>query len=167
MTLALRFEDYQQLVGVIRQQAAALDEQRWDDWLSLHSDDIIFWLPAWVDENTLTHDPHNEVSLIYLEGKAALSDRVWRFTSGNSPASIPLARTSHVIGNEQVVSFDGHIAVVHCQWHTLVYRRKRSWVYGGSCRYTLRLEAGQWRIGQRYITLTNDQIDTALDLYHL
>jgi len=167
MTAALSFSEYQQLVGVIHDQAAALDEQRWEDWLSFYSETTVFWLPAWIDEKTLTRDPYTEVSLIYIEGKAALSDRLWRLTSGNSPASVPLARTSHLIGNERVRLADGENAIIDCRWHTLVYRHKRSWSYGGSCSYTLQREQGQWRIAKRIISLTNDQIDTALDLYHL
>lgn len=167
MTMPLTFEAFQQLTGVIREQAIALDEQRWDDWQSFYADDIVFWLPAWVDEHTLTSDPLNEVSMIYFAGKAALSDRVWRFSSGTSPASIPLPRTSHLIGSDLVESFTGDHAVVNCRWHTTVVRNGRTWFYAGSCRYTLRLEAGNWRIAERYITLTNDQIETALDIYHL
>lgn len=167
MKTAFDFVQYQAWTDVIHAHTAALDEQRWDDWLALHTEDVVFWLPAWINETTQTQNPLQEVSLIYIEGKSALSDRLWRLTNGDSPASVPLARTSHLVGNYRVLNCAAEEVVVDCHWHTLVYRHKRTWHYAGRCRYTLRLVDKHWLIGRRDITLTNDQVDTVLDLYHL
>ena len=85
------FPTWQALTGVLVEEAACLDEQRWDDWLALFTEDAVLWAPAWDAEHRLTTDPQSEVSLFYVEGRPALSDRVWRWSRGDSPASVPLA----------------------------------------------------------------------------
>lgn len=161
------FAAFQALQNLLYEEAACLDEQRWDDWLALYTEDAVYWVPAWDGEHRLTTDPAGEVSLIYVEGRTALSDRVWRFASGDSPASQPLPRTSHLVGNLRVAELGAQQAVLHSRWHTQVFRQKRTWSYAGAYRHTLRREGGRWRIAEKYVVLVNDLIDTALDLYHL
>jgi 3-phenylpropionate/cinnamic acid dioxygenase small subunit len=161
------FATWQVLTGVLIEEAACLDEQRWDDWLALFTEDAVLWAPAWDAEHRLTTDPQSEVSLFYVEGRPALSDRVWRWSRGDSPASVPLPRTSHLIGSLRVLSCDGRQAELTARWHTQVYRSRRTWSYAGGYRHTLRLEDGHWRIARKTIVLTNDLLDTTLDLYHV
>lgn len=167
MSAVADFATWQALCDVLHEEAACLDEQRWDDWLALYTDDAVLWAPAWDAEHQLTRDPMREVSLFYVEGKPALSDRAWRWSRGDSPASQPLPRTSHLIGNVRAQELTPAQAVLAARWHTQVYRARRTWSYAGSYRHTLRLEAGHWRIAQKTIVLTNDLVDTTLDLYHV
>lgn len=161
------FATFSTLSDLLFEEAACLDERRWDDWLALYADDAVFWLPSWNDEFELTADPHGEVSLFYVHGKDALTDRVWRWSSGGSPASLPLPRTSHLIGNIRVLRCDGNEAELTARWNCQLFRRQRSWNYAGSYRHQLRMIDGHWRIAHKYVVLTNDLIDTALDLYHV
>ena len=167
MSGAPDFATWQALSGLLFEEAACLDEQRWNDWLDLYTDDAVLWAPAWDSEHQLTRDPMNEVSLFYVEGKPALSDRAWRWSSGDSAASAPLPRTSHLVGSVRVTQFSADAAVLHSRWHTQVYRARRTWSYAGSYRHTLLLGDGRWRIAHKYIVLTNDLVDTTLDLYHV
>ncbi|MGK2942101.1 MAG: aromatic-ring-hydroxylating dioxygenase subunit beta, partial [Immundisolibacter sp.] len=48
-------------------EAACLDQRRWDDWLALYTPDCEFWVPAWKSEDTPTGDPGGEVSLVYYD----------------------------------------------------------------------------------------------------
>ena len=158
---------WQALTGVLLEEAACLDEQRWDDWLALFTEDAVLWAPAWDAENRLTADPHREVSLFYVEGRPALSDRAWRWSRGDLPASQPLPETSHLIGSLRVLTCDDSTAELTARWHTQVYRNRRAWSYAGSYQHALRLEAGAWRIASKTITLGYDLLDTTLDLYHV
>ena len=79
----------------------------------------------------------------------------------------PLPRTSHLIGSLRVLACDADTAAVGSRWHTQVYRHRRTWSYAGSYRHTLRLDAGRWRIAGKTIVVTNDLLDTTLDLYHV
>ena len=46
------------------EEAAALDERRWHDWLALFTPDCEYWVPAWKSAFETTSDPDGEVSLI-------------------------------------------------------------------------------------------------------
>ena len=161
------FAEYQAVCSLLYEEGACLDEQRWDDWLNLYTEDAVFWTPAWDSEHTVTTDPQNEVSLLYIEGKEALSDRVWRWASGDSPASTPLPRTSHLMGNVRIARWNDTEAEVQSRWHTQVYRQHRTWSYAGSYRHTLRRNSNNLQIREKYVVLANDLVDTTLDLYHL
>ncbi len=50
---------------VLFEEARALDEQRFEDWLAMYARDAIFWVPAWTDDGRLTSDPETELSLIH------------------------------------------------------------------------------------------------------
>ena len=64
---------HQALVDVVYHEARCIDEQRWDEWLALYTDDAHYWMP-------LTHgqtDPLLQGSLMY-EDKMLLGIRVER-----------------------------------------------------------------------------------------
>jgi len=84
---------------LIVREAVYLDERRWDDWLALFTEDCEYWVPTWRTEEALTSDPQAEISHIYYANRAGLEDRIVRIRSGRSPASVPLRRTTHVVGN--------------------------------------------------------------------
>ncbi len=167
MAEQIDFLTWQALTDVLHEEASALDEQRWDDWLSLFTDDCIYWIPAWNGEHELAEDPERDVSLIYMDDKAMIEDRLWRFTSGTAPAAIPLPRTSHLVGTVTLESFSGNEATLRSHWQVSAYRFKELTETAGRSYYTLRLEQGQWRIARRRSVLINDQVQTTLDLYHL
>ena len=161
------FATWQALTGVLHEEAVALDEQRWDDWINLFTDDCIYWVPAWQGEHDLADDPERDVSLIYMDSKEMIEDRLWRFTSGTAPAAIPLPRTSHLVGTVTLQAISETEAQLCSHWQVAAYRFKEMTQTAGRSYYTLRLEGGQWRIARRRSILINDQTQTALDLYHL
>lgn len=167
MAVEIDFATWQALTGVLHEEAAALDEQRWEDWLKLFADDCIYWVHAWNGEHELAEDPERDVSLVYMDDKSMIEDRLWRFTSGTSPASIPLPRTSHLVGTVTLDSISTTKAHLRSHWQVSAYRFKELIQTAGRSYYTLRLEHGQWRIARRRSVLINDQVQTTLDLYHL
>jgi 3-phenylpropionate/cinnamic acid dioxygenase small subunit len=42
------------------------------------------------------------VSILYMSSRKALEHRIWRFASGESRASYPLPRGSHIVGNVRI-----------------------------------------------------------------
>lgn len=163
----LGFAQYLEICNLLYEEAACLDDQRWDDWLALYTEDAVFWVPSWDQEHELTNDPLNDVSLIYIDDKETLGDRVWRFSSGDSPASTPLPRTSHIVGNIAVAKFTATHVVVTSKWHCQVHRFKDTWSYAGRYEHSLRRNASGLQIARKYVVLVNSIINTALDLYHV
>ncbi len=150
---------------LLAREALALDRRDWDGWLSLYTEDAVYWVPAWRDEASPTDNPDTELSLVYYKGRHNLADRVWRLQSGLSVASVPLLRTVHQVTNVLVECNDCVTAAfaVHC-FNT---RRQTQHMFFG--RYDYRVESleGQWIIAQKKITLLNDRIPTVADVYML
>ena len=148
-------------------EALYLDQRRWDDWLSLYTDDCLFWIPAWLEEGKLGTDPESELSFVYLQGITSLRERVWRIQSGQSRASRIGHRTAHVMGSPAILPGDhegectaltaGSVQVFHPQRFT-------QHCFFGRYEYTLRQESGAWRIVRKHVTLMNDRIPTFLDI---
>ena len=55
---------YESIQTFLYQEARALYDRRWDDWLAFYAPDVTFHMPAWDDDGGLTPDPQNEVSLL-------------------------------------------------------------------------------------------------------
>jgi 3-phenylpropionate/cinnamic acid dioxygenase small subunit len=152
----------------IENEAIALDEQRWDDWLALYTEDCEYWIPMWRADETLTEDPRKELSHVYYANRAGLEDRIIRIRSGRSPASVPLPRTTHVVGNVRLLEppATGRLRL-RSSWVTHVYftRSKETHAFFGHAEHDLVRQGDQWRIKRKRIVLQNDYIPGMLDVY--
>jgi benzoate/toluate 1,2-dioxygenase subunit beta len=150
---------------LIAREGMFLDQRRWEDWLALFTDDVVYWVPAWRDEVTPTSDPQSELSLIWYQGRHNLEDRVWRVKSGLSIASTPLQRTAHGATNI-LVADDGSVRAsftVHCY----NARRQETHIFFGHYDYELRQDGAAWKIAKKTTTLLNDRIPAVADFYML
>ncbi|SQC40971.1 benzoate 1,2-dioxygenase subunit beta [Klebsiella pneumoniae] len=84
-------------------EARLLDDRQWDEWLSCYSPQVVYWMPAWGDDDQLTRDPQKEISLIYYPNREGLEDRVYRIKTERSGASTPEPRTTHIISNVELM----------------------------------------------------------------
>jgi 3-phenylpropionate/cinnamic acid dioxygenase small subunit len=154
---------------ILYREAALLDEGEWDEWLTLYTEDAIFWMPAWRDEETPGSDPDSELSLIYYEGRRGLEDRVFRARSGQSIASRPRPRCMHTIGNVRLIESTDDTAEIASTFTVFLHdvRADRTHHFFGRYRHTLRRESGTWRIARKHILLLNDTIPTVVDFYSI
>jgi 3-phenylpropionate/cinnamic acid dioxygenase small subunit len=65
-------------------EARMLDERDFEGWLECYAPDAEFWMPAWDDDDTLTTDPHRQISLIWYGNRGGLEDRVFRIRTDRS-----------------------------------------------------------------------------------
>ena len=158
---------YEAVQTFLYQEARALDEHRWADWLAFYADDVEFFMPSWDDDNKLTNDPNNEVSLIYYPSKQGLEDRVFRIETDRSSATTPDTRTGHAITNLEVLSQDETRCKLRFNWVTHSFRYNVVDVYFGSSEYTLDTSGEKPLIKRKYIILKNDYIHHVLDIYHI
>jgi 3-phenylpropionate/cinnamic acid dioxygenase small subunit len=154
-------------VELVHREARYLDEQRWDDWLALYTEDCEFWMPAWKAGGMLTADPQTELSHIYYASRAGLEDRVVRIRSGKSPASTPMPRTAHVLGSVLSAEAPAGRLRLDSTWvsHVFFPRSRESHAFFGRTEHELVLRDGDWRIARKKILLQNDYIPTMLDIY--
>ena len=156
--------------ALIEREGVLLDERRWDDWLALYTEDCIYWMPAWISDDRLAQDPETELSHIYYVDRAALEDRIIRVTSNLSPASSPLARTTHMLsGLHPTAPADAAAAAFRTNWSTHVFwpASSQSHTFFGHADYTLRRQDDAWRIARKVVVLKNDYIPAVIDFYCL
>ncbi|MBS0356003.1 MAG: benzoate 1,2-dioxygenase small subunit [Proteobacteria bacterium] len=158
---------YEAIQTYLYQEARALDERRWNDWLAFYAEDVEFWMPSWDDDGTLTTNPQNEVSLIYYANKQGLEDRVFRIETERSSATIPDTRTGHAISNLEVLSQDDSTIRLRFNWTTHSYRYQIVDTYFGTSEYTLDVTGEKPLIKRKYVVLKNDHIHHVLDIYHI
>lgn len=164
-TAAFSVEDAQQF---LYREARHLDDRDWDAWLALYAPDAEFWMPAWDDNDSLTEDPQTEISLIWYGHKGGLEDRVFRIrTERSSATSLPEPRTSHNIGNVEILEQAGGLVRLRCNWVTFSYRYKTVDTYFGTSFYTIDISGAQPLIRRKKIVLKNDYIHHVVDIYHL
>lgn len=153
---------------LLEREAVYLDERRWDEWLALYTEDCRYWMPAWRTEDALTSDPQAELSHYYYASRAGLEDRILRINSGLSPASTPLPRTTHIIGNVQLRGAPAPAMMqVRSSWvcHVYFVRARESHAFFGHNDLDLVRRDGGWRIAGKKIVLQNDYVPTMLDFY--
>ena len=155
------------IVELLHREALCLDEQRWDDWLDLCTEDVAFWAPAWKSEHEPTEDPRREISLLYLSPRARLAERIARLRSGRSAASIVLPRTAHAISNVLVEGAGDAAAEVRCLCITHLYDPKRRSESRTIARYRHRLvrSGDGWRIRAKTVIVLNDNLPAKLEFY--
>lgn len=148
-------------------EARAQGEKRWADWLNFYADDCRFYMPSWDDDDKLTNDPHNEVSLIYYPDKRGLEDRVFRIETDRSSASTPDTRYNRAITNVELLGRDGDLVDVCFNWTTHAFRYDIVDVYFGTARYKIDLSGGAPKIKDKYVVLKNDYVHHVLDVYFI
>lgn len=165
--------DRQQMLAegteLLYREGAYLDQQRWDDWLELFSEDCEYQVPSWKNEQEYTLDPTKEVSLIYYKTRHGLEDRVWRIRSGQSVASRPVPRTTHAVHNVLLDEATDKTMDLSSSWnvHCFFHKPKKSDVFFGRSQYRLVNTDKGWRIKKRLAILMNDYIPTMLDVYNI
>lgn len=156
------------VVELIQWEATLLDRRRWEEWIDLYTEDAIYWVPSWANEEETTTDPETHLNLIYLRNRGGLEDRIFRLESRDSYASLPLDRTVHVVGNVLIENITGDeiLAFANCLVHTFGK-------HGGQTRASLydftlrRVDKGSLKIARKKITFIDDRLEGPIDVYHL
>jgi len=158
---------YQTICAALYREARLLDDRQWDEWLACYADDVTYWMPAWGDDDQLTNDHESQVSLMYYRDRGGLEDRVFRIKTERSGASTPEPRTSHYIGNVEVLVERGDQVELRYNFHTLSHRYKVTDQFFGTAFVTLRNVDERLLISYKKIVLKNDYIRQVLDVYHV
>lgn len=151
--MALQFEVEQFLYD----EAAALDDRRFDQWLQMLAEDIHYWMP--IRRTVNAKDIEQEFTSIgdmayFDDTKEILQYRVKRLDTGYAWAELPPSRTRHLITNVRITSAEGDELNVESNFH--LYRSRLdteedSW-FGKRCD-RLRRADGTFLIARRHIFL--------------
>lgn len=93
---------------LLLEEARALDERRFDDWLALYTPDCTYWLPARWGQQSIT----DEVSLFH-DDHMTLATRIGRLQHPRAHAQLPPSRTLHMVTNIRLAGEQDGLLRVH------------------------------------------------------
>ncbi len=148
-------------------EAEHLDQKNWDAWLDLYTEDAVFWMPTWINESQTTTQPETELNLLYLKGRSHLEDRIYRLKTDDSFASVPSARTVHLVSNVRLVQTEESHLTVKANWMVHSYGIHGALNRGGYYEYKLRKINGELKIAFKKVTMIDDKLIGPVDVFHV
>ena len=138
-------------------EARLLDEGRFDEWLSLFTDEASYWVPSEPGQA----NPLETVSLIY-DDRRLLETRVRRLASPRIYSQEPRSRTSRIVTNVTIEDdTDPTATLVRSKFMLIEFRRNDQRLFGGTCFHRLITVGGEIRIASKRVELVN--CDAPLD----
>lgn len=147
-------ELYHEVSQFLYRQSELLDDQRWQDWIDLFTDDGIYWMPADPGDTTWEGVPS-----IFAEDKNLMTVRMKRVLHPDAWSQKPLWGTSHVIGNVVILPRDpktGDI-VVRSRFHMMELRRDSTRHFAGTYVHHLVRTPGGLKIRLQRTDMVNGQ----------
>lgn len=133
-------------------EARLADENRYDEWFALWTEDVRYWVPANLDD----YDPDEHVSIIY-DNRERLQDRIDRLKSGGAWSQEPQSRMRRLISNVQIEPPDrpNEVRVVS-NFVLGELRRGREAVYFAQQKHRLRVTADGLRMAAKTVLLVKN-----------
>jgi len=144
---------YQEIVDFLCYEAELLDERRFDEWLALLDDEIVYRMPLRITRDIKRASNIVDNMTFFEENKQSLTTRVRRLETASAWAEIPATRTRHFISNIRVEPVDS--VYVKARSYFQVLRTRRSipepeQVFGERHDVLKQTKDG-WRIVERVI----------------
>ena len=138
-------------------EAGLLDERKLEEWLSLCTDDIHYWMP--IRRTMQLKDIANEFTkpggmAFFDDDKRTLGMRVQRLSQRGAWAEDPPSRTRHIVTNVRISNIDGNgisVASNFMLYRTRLDSEEDSWI--GRREDLLRRENGALKLARRHIYL--------------
>lgn len=143
-------------------EADLLDGRRFEEWLDLLDESIVYWMPLGTNVPSKSFDAQYSVQgqemAWYDEDKSALTKRVKQFRTGMHWSEEPISRVSHLVTNVRVVEMDdspdGLDVVVTSRFFVYQNRLEDEVnLFVGKRRDAWRRGSGSWRLRRREIYL--------------
>ena len=128
-------------------EARLLDEQRFEEWLSLFTEDATYWVPLEQGQK----DPYQTSSLIY-DDRTLLELRVKQLRHPRAHARAPLPRTVHQVGNIVVKDL-----LVTSTLTVVEFRNERQKLWAGLVEHQLKRNGDSFHIARKKIDLVNSE----------
>lgn len=145
-----------QLIDFVYAEARMLDEQRFEPWLELFTEDGYYWMPLTHDQT----DPRLQGSLMY-EDKLLLLVRIERLTGQRTFSQEPRSRSHHLLARPDIeTQHPWHQPeqgqyVVRAAFHYVETRMDQQTLFAGWATYQLQAQDGALRIKQKRVDLVN------------
>lgn len=143
--------DRNRVENFLYREARLMDENAYDEWLALWTDDALYWVPANEDDV----NPNRHVSLVY-EDKTRLEDRVVRLKSGAAYAQDPKSRMRRVISNIEIEEGENGEVVVYSNFNLTELRRGQQNTFAGRTMHKLRPDGDSFKMAYKKVLLVNN-----------
>ncbi|NKB19538.1 MAG: hypothetical protein GKS01_03235 [Alphaproteobacteria bacterium] len=133
-------------------EAQMLDDRRFDDWLTLFTENGWYWVPITPDQD----NPFDTVSIIYDDRKL-LETRVRRLNNVNIHAESPPPRTSRIVSNVVMRDFDATSLKikVSSKFQLVEFRGDTQRLFAGSMLHTIKMDGTGIVIEGKRVNLVN------------
>ena len=132
-------------------EARLMDENAYDDWLSLWTDDALYSIPC----NSDDADPSRHVMIVY-DDRRMLEERIMRLKTGFARSQQPFSRMRRLISNVEFSSSSDGAYIAHSNFILAELRRSRQNIFGGHTIHTLRTASGSFKIAAKKVLLLNN-----------
>jgi 3-phenylpropionate/cinnamic acid dioxygenase small subunit len=154
----------QEIQELLSKEAHLLDEQRFDEWLELFTEDVEYLIPL---REHVQGDVEPAGHPVVKDDKLMLTMRVKKHATGMSHVEIPKSMTAHLITN--VLVEDGQTADELLVRSTFLVRQARklrdeAW-WAGRRHDVLRRVDGGWRIARREIILDATVLPRGISIF--
>jgi 3-phenylpropionate/cinnamic acid dioxygenase small subunit len=142
----------QQLIHFVYAEARLLDEQRFDAWLELFTDDARYWMPLAPGQD----DPRLHASLLY-EDKLLLRVRVERLAGARTYSQQPRSRSHHLLQQPSIehADRDAGAYTLRTAFHYVETRLDAQALFAGWATHELVTQGGALRIRLKRVDLVN------------
>ena len=145
---------YRAVVEFLYREARFADEARYAEWLSLWTDDGVYWVPASTDPGA---DPERHLSHIY-DNRARIDTRVKLLQTGHRYSQEPASRMRRLISNVEVHPTDGGELVAESNFAlaelSIQAKHEVHW-WVGRATHSLRPVDGALRMSGKKVVLVN------------
>ena len=133
-------------------EARFADENRYNEWLALWTEDLIYWVPV----NSDDYDPHRHLSIIY-DNRDRLQDRIDRLNSDAAWAQQPRSRMRRIVSNIEIEPADANGEItVYSNFVLGELRRNRETSYYAGQVHRLRPTAAGLKMSYKKIMLVRN-----------
>jgi 3-phenylpropionate/cinnamic acid dioxygenase small subunit len=142
----------QQLIDFVVREARLIDQQRFEEWLDLFTEDGVYWMPLEWGQT----DPRLTASLMY-EDKLLLKIRIERLKGNRTFSQKPKSRCHHVLQTPQIDRRDaaGNEFVTWTPMHYVETRLDEQALYAAWATHTLAMVDGNLRIRLKRVDIVN------------
>ena len=140
------------LIGFVLHEARLLDEQRFEEWLDLFTEDGRYWMPLeWGQTDRVLH------ASLMDEDKLLLRIRVERLKGNRTFSQKPKSRCHHVLQTPVIDNRDDTAGMysLYTPFHYLETRLDEQTLFAGWAKHHLVLIDGRLRIKLKRVDLVN------------
>lgn len=147
--------DAREVEQYLYREARLADENDYDAWEALWTDDAIYWVPG----EDLTADPTRSVSIIF-DNRSRISTRMKQVKTGKRYAQAPASNLRRLLSNIELLGGRDNAAggvdlEVGANFIVFESRQRGNTMWGGRTTYRLRREDSLIRLAYKKVVLVD------------